>query len=208
MEDSPVHDWFATPIYGEFIKEPALSKIQSDLLSAVDDLKRKNQFSKNKNWGSSTHRISDVSFSQDFLEEYQLDSFLNELSFHVYRYLEILKVPEPKIREFKIMQSWVTQTLKGEHAHVHSHGSCDLSGAYYIQTNEQDGNIFFKSPNKLTGNSWMFEHLPELASYKPQVGKLLLFPSWLEHGVLENQTDHERISLSFNIAFARDHLLR
>jgi len=208
MNDSPLQHWFSTPIYCEFIEEPALSEIQTDLLNAVNDLKIKNQFSKNKNWGSSAHRLSDVSFSRDFLEEYQLDSFLNELSKHVYKYMELLETPMPKIREFKIMQSWVTQTSKGEHAHVHSHGSCDLSGAYYIQTNGQDGNIFFKSPNRLLGTSWPFEHLPELSAYKPQVGKLLLFPSWLEHGVQENRTDHERISLSFNIAFARDHLLK
>jgi uncharacterized protein (TIGR02466 family) len=208
MEDSPVHHWFATPIYSEFVAEPALSKIQTDLLTAVNDLKIKNQFSKNKNWGSSAHRLSDVSFSRDFLEEYQVDSFLEELSVHVYKYMNIINTPAPKIREFKIMQSWVTQTLKGEHAHVHSHGSCDLSGAYYIQTNGEDGNIFFKTPNRLTGNSWPFEHMPELAAYRPQVGKLILFPSWLEHGVQENQTDHERLSLSFNIAFSRDHLLR
>ena len=207
MEDSPVHDWFSTPIYCEFVQEPMLSIIQTDLLNAVGDLKNKNQFSKNENWGSSSHRLSDVSFTRDFLDEYQIYSFLTELTTHVYKYMEMIKAPPPKVREFKIMQSWVTQTLKGEHAHVHTHGSCDLSGSYYIQTNGQDGNIFFKSPNKLTGNSWMFEHMPELAAYKPQVGKLLLFPSWLEHGVQENRTDHERISLSFNIAFARNHLL-
>jgi uncharacterized protein (TIGR02466 family) len=207
MSNVSLQNWFPTPIYCDFIDDPALSQIQTDLLTAVADLKNKNQFSKNKNWSSSTISISDISFNKDFLDDYQLDSFLNELSRHVYKYMELIETPGSKIKEFKIMQSWITQSLRGEHSHVHSHGSCDLSGAYYIQTNGEDGNIFFKSPNRLLGTSWPFEHMPELAVYKPQVGKLLLFPSWLEHGVQENRTDSERLSLSFNIAFARDHLL-
>ncbi len=36
------------------------------------------------------------------------------------------------------------------------------------------------------------------ASVAPEAGKLLMFPSWLEHGVPQNTTDEERISMSFN----------
>jgi uncharacterized protein (TIGR02466 family) len=34
---------------------------------------------------------------------------------------------------------------------------------------------------------------------KPAVGKLLLFPGWLEHSVEKNKTDDIRISISFNL---------
>ena len=36
------------------------------------------------------------------------------------------------------------------------------------------------------------------AKVAPEAGKLLMFPSWLEHGVAQNQTETERISMSFN----------
>ena len=36
------------------------------------------------------------------------------------------------------------------------------------------------------------------AKVAPEGGKLLMFPSWLEHGVAQNQTDAERISMSCN----------
>ena len=69
MNDSPLQHWFSTPIYCEFIEEPALNEIQTDLLNAINDLKIKNQFSKNKNWSSSAHKLSDVSFTRDFIDE-------------------------------------------------------------------------------------------------------------------------------------------
>ncbi len=36
-------------------------------------------------------------------------------------------------------------------------------------------------------------------SYTPVAGRLILFPSWLEHDVEANMSDHERISISFNM---------
>jgi uncharacterized protein (TIGR02466 family) len=34
--------------------------------------------------------------------------------------------------------------------------------------------------------------------YKAEAGKLILFESWLRHEVSANQSDEERISISFN----------
>jgi branched-chain amino acid transport system ATP-binding protein len=36
--------------------------------------------------------------------------------------------------------------------------------------------------------------------YKPQEGKIILFPSWVEHSVLPNMTESTRISVSFNLS--------
>ena len=38
-------------------------------------------------------------------------------------------------------------------------------------------------------------------SHNPQVGKMILFPGWLQHGVNVNNTDNIRMSLAFNIHF-------
>ena len=35
----------------------------------------------------------------------------------------------------------------------------------------------------------------------PTEGELILFPGWLDHGVQTNDTDDERVSVSFNIRF-------
>ena len=42
-------------------------------------------------------------------------------------------------------------------------------------------------------------HTHATMSYPPKEGRLVLFPSWVSHGVRENHTDEDRISISFNL---------
>jgi uncharacterized protein (TIGR02466 family) len=87
----------------------------------------------------------------------------------------------------------------GSYAVMHDHGSSDISGVYYYKTNEQDGNLFFQTPNKLLSSNFLFKSIPSIVEYTPKVGKIVLFPGWLNHGVHTNTTDNERVSISFNI---------
>jgi hypothetical protein len=34
---------------------------------------------------------------------------------------------------------------------------------------------------------------------RPEEGRMYVFPGWLEHGVDENQSARDRISISFNV---------
>ena len=34
---------------------------------------------------------------------------------------------------------------------------------------------------------------------RPEEGRMYVFPSWLEHGVEANQSDRDRVSISFNV---------
>jgi len=75
---------------------------------------------------------------------------------------------------------------------------------YYVKTDGSDGNLYFPNPMKAMANSYCFRHFyPEWAQVKPKVGTLVLFPGWLEHGVLSNCTDNERVSVSFNLLVDR-----
>jgi len=86
-----------------------------------------------------------------------------------------------------------------EHLHPYSH----ISGVFYVKSDANSPAIGFKDPRIAR---WM---MPPAADGKrpensfhaklaPEPGKLFLFPSWLEHGVAQNQSDRERISMSFN----------
>jgi len=44
------------------------------------------------------------------------------------------------------------------------------------------------------------EFTTEEVSMRPEVGRMYVFPGWLEHGVEENLSDRDRISISFNVA--------
>ena len=90
---------------------------------------------------------------------------------------------------------------------VHNHPNSILSGVYYLQAPENSGVISFSDPRvaaqmlvpPLTEYSpWT---LPKI-SYQPQAGMMLLFPSWLLHGVEMNMSGEPRISLSFNVGMS------
>ena len=86
-----------------------------------------------------------------------------------------------------------------EHLHPYSH----ISGVFYIKSEAGAPAIGFKDPRMAR---WMMPPAADgnraentfHAKVAPEAGKLLMFPSWLEHGVAQNQTETERISMSFN----------
>jgi uncharacterized protein (TIGR02466 family) len=51
------------------------------------------------------------------------------------------------------------------------------------------------APTVLEHNRWTSDKV----TYKPTAGRMLLFPSWLDHGVEPNLSDEERVCLSFNL---------
>lgn len=93
-----------------------------------------------------------------------------------------------------------------DHLHPYSH----ISGVFYVDIEPGCPAISFKDPRPAR---WMMPPAadgtrPEntfFAKVAPQSGKLLLFPSWLEHGVEQNQSDFERISMSFNFEMQPKH---
>ena len=78
---------------------------------------------------------------------------------------------------------------------------------YYPQvpaTIERAGSLGFRDPILArTFTRSFYRSVPaEVASVVPEVGKLIMFPSWFEHHVGPNLTDEERIAISFNINHA------
>lgn len=87
-----------------------------------------------------------------------------------------------------------------------------LSGAFYVRCNQDTGAIRFiderpstkfvtcyslpalGAPNKLLG---------EFFTVSPKQGDLLLFPAWLDHKVTPNETDQDRIGMSFNVSIPK-----
>ena len=100
-----------------------------------------------------------------------------------------------------ITQSWLNRNGKGESHHEHTHPNSMISGVWYPQIHEQLPPIEFRNRSQRdvvlsiqrynTFNSQTF-----LLPIKR--GELILFPSNLTQGVPPNQSDEERISLSFN----------
>ena len=106
--------------------------------------------------------------------------------------------------EVKITSMWSIINKKEASNSKHIHSNNYISAAYYVKAPNNCGNIMFHDPisartirnpkiknrNKLNSN---------IFSVEPQEGLLVLFPSYLEHSVDMNESNDERIVISFNI---------
>jgi uncharacterized protein (TIGR02466 family) len=193
MENNCLEFWFPTPIYYNNIPD---NGILNKFISSYELYKTNNQFQGPLGWNS--HLISDPTFSTNFLDNHL--EFCQQLDIHIQQYLKMTGAP---IVPYRIISSWMTLTGKGNYGRTHVHGDSDISGVFYVKTSGKDGNIFFENPNKTLRNSFCFRHFQQNITYSPEVGRLMLFPGWLEHGIETNTTDHERVSVSFNIVFDR-----
>ena len=190
--------FFATPVLSKTAKDFKLVGIQNEITKACEKI----TFSKNENWVSNNHSLSDISFQSNFIEEYDLKLLKKFISSSVDEYLQGTigqKMP------YKIIQSWMTKTVKGEITTLHNHGMFDIAGVYYYKSNSEDGNIKFINPNAGLAASQTFIKEYDV-HVEPKEGLLILFPAWLNHMVEMNNTDSERMSLSFNINIDRSKL--
>ena len=100
-----------------------------------------------------------------------------------------------------ITQSWLNKNGKGQSHHEHKHPNSMISGVWYPQIHEKLPPIQFRNSQQrdITLSVKKFNHFNSATFLLPmRKGELILFPSNLQHSVPANQSDEERISLSFN----------
>ena len=109
--------------------------------------------------------------------------------------------------------AWININKPGDYNIKHVHPTNNLSGVLWIKCLENSGDIVFDSPNN-------FESFLENKSYDddfkksnfiddsyhcyPTEGRMIVFPSHLQHHVQENKSNEDRISVSFNIRLSNE----
>ena len=90
----------------------------------------------------------------------------------------------------------------------HCHPNCDIAGVLWIKIPENSGDIVFQSPYNFISYNEMLCYTREFQEkgkyfhdykFPAREGNLLLFPAHLEHKVGDNNSDEDRISVSFNL---------
>ena len=107
-------------------------------------------------------------------------------------------------RKLKLDSLWINVMDKGAiHApHIHPHSV--ISGTYYVTVPPKSGAIRFEDPRLpmlMAAPPKKKTARPENRSFvdvTPKAGMLLLWESWLRHGVQPNAARGSRISVSFN----------
>ncbi len=103
------------------------------------------------------------------------------------------------------LQAWVNVSPPGASNKIHTHANCHFSGVYYISLKAPEcGSIFFRDPRVASRMmSYPVDKATDFTtdeiSMRPEEGRMYIFPGWLEHGVEENMSDRDRISISFNV---------
>ena len=103
---------------------------------------------------------------------------------------------------------WAIINKKNNFNLPHIHPNCYLSAAYYVKTHDGCGRIKFTNPNLASRQrSPLIENKTDFnqngIEIDPKEGDLLFFPAYLTHEVLRNNSEEERIVISFNIDVAK-----
>lgn len=106
----------------------------------------------------------------------------------------------------RITNMWATIYPKGAFVPEHIHNNSLYSGVFYVKAKENCGNLVFKDPayvaksmaSKLTRG---FPTVDIVYTQQVEEGLMVLFPAWLPHSSQPNQSDDDRIIISFNLDF-------
>lgn len=101
-----------------------------------------------------------------------------------------------------IANSWWNKLGAGDFVEPHRHYASIVSGAFYPKVYSGSSSIYFNSPISIYKMAELYknpitEYSVQKIALPAKQYHMYLFPSWLEHGVLTNETDN-RIVVSFN----------
>lgn len=189
-------DWFPTPIWG--FEHPDPGPLNADLLRRIAaerelDPKGLSDRSTVLGW----HSKDDLHRRNGFEP---LGAFLRAGIAEAVNFLKW----DPNQVEPILATCWANVNGRGASNVVHTHPLCFLSGVYYVQAAPDSGHVFFLDPRPAAVmiapptsefTPWTFHQV----RYEPRPGRMLLFPSWLQHGVEPNRSDSDRVCISFNV---------
>ena len=171
------------------------NEIKNQLIDYAYDLKKKDPegatISNRGGWQSSGFSISD---KDDVLHSFLINC------------LSLFPTMKKTVR-IKA-EAWVNINKPGDYNVKHQHPDCNLSGVLWIKCSENCGNIEFENPSGFQTYREIDSYIDDFKDrnniypayyFPPTEGRTLVFPSYLQHKVEENQSDEDRISVSFNI---------
>ena len=125
-----------------------------------------------------------------------VDAKLNEL--HAYFNFD------PSRRQV-ISEAWMNINNRGGFNRTHNHPGSLFSCVYYVNGGEKKGNIMFTTPIEAHAYTIADDYVASRNAFSasgitipPVTGQLLIFPAWLMHYVMPNETDEDRISVALN----------
>jgi len=195
---------FPTHIYYEPLLKTSSDKLRSELLRECYQLQDFDR--EGKRWSKRNYAggyTSYGSMSELFRFSSTFEQLKNKIDKHVVQFSRALDM-DTKNHKLEMTNLWVNIVPKGTYHSLHLHPVSTISGTFYVQVKRENSQIKFEDP-RLT---CFMGSIPRTANAKkenqrfhkllPREGHVLLFESWLRHEVEQNQSDKDRVSISFN----------
>ena len=170
-------------------------EIQNELIDYVYKMREKDPIghtiSNRRGWQSSCFSIDN--------EDDVLQSFLTNC---------LAEFPPIKKSVKLFVSAWVNINPPEAFNMKHNHPTSDLSGVLWLKCQKDCGNIVFESPRSFATHREIDSYTEDFKKdnnyfhsfqFNPVAGRLIVFPSHLEHHVDFNESLEDRISVSFNI---------
>jgi hypothetical protein len=165
---------------------------------SINDLQQLNQKAKNEKYVD-VEEIYSTKISKSL---YVLDSLDNIKKIILDKFLNINNTYFKYDNDFKITTSWFTKSIKNNIGDFHNHGNNFYSGIYYIDVDDDTGDIEFSdfTPSSFDLNTTEF-NIDNSKSWrvKPENDLIIFFPSEMYHKIHLNKSEKNRYSLAFNI---------
>jgi uncharacterized protein (TIGR02466 family) len=99
---------------------------------------------------------------------------------------------------------WTTIYPPGAFVPEHVHSNALLSGVFYAKAPANCGNIVFKDPASVAKTMFIrkmreFPTVDTTQVHEVKTGSMVIFPAWLPHFTEINESDEDRIIVSFNL---------
>ena len=194
-----MHLFFSSPVWTTKVADH--DNLNKEILNYILDLRKKNPEGIRKSnfngWHSKDFDLNDEA-SKNFVKAIHgnINTALTDMNWDLEK------------QEVKITGMWAIINKKGAFNERHHHGNSDLSAAYYVSAPENCGDIVFYDPRPAPVYKHPIARSPNLLnasvnSIKPQNGMLVLFPSYLDHSVNPNNSENNRIVISFNLTLVK-----
>ena len=196
--------WFPTFVYSEPLMASGLERFNADLAKECRSLRDYDKAG--RRWSGKNYPGGYTSYAS-LNELHRFSSTFTGLerriTRHVRSFARALDM-DLRGREIRMTDCWANIMPRSAAHALHLHPLAFVSGTYYVATPAGCPGIKFEDPRL----ERFMAAPPRLAAarkanqahvtYPAQAGQLILFESWLRHGVAQNLVDAERISISFN----------
>ena len=178
-----IHPSFSTPILYHHLDEEVANDIKILLEPRLSDLAHHPTQTQLSDFGISK-KIFDLQKEIPILEQ--------EIEQSVEFFCKDWGVNKPRNIDY-----WI-QDYKNNHYHSrHNHPLSFISGIYWVRANEHASILKIYSPNPY--DSFPIEFASSHIDIQPKEGLLVLFPSYLYHEVLVNNSNSVRTTIAFNL---------